>query len=146
MGAKFIGSGGDAVGAAARALVLKHRSAAKIALRSEGEAVKTASMENTPVDLGALKGSHVVSIEETASTIAVHIGVGGPAAPYAEAVHEHLSEHSPPSWKAAEAAGRPVQFSEGGPKFLERAMNERERGMDQRIGDAIAAIVRSGSP
>ena len=46
-------------------------------------------------------------------------GGGGPEAEYAIAVHEHLSEFSPPSWQ-----NTTVHFTRGGPKYLELPVME----------------------
>lgn len=125
-----------------RQLGPKYREAVKQALREEAEEISAKSQENTPVQYGALKGSHQVG-EPTveAGKIGVTISVGGPSAPYALAVHEHLSEHSPPSWKAAEDAGRPVRFTTGGPKFLENAVTEAADGFAERVGERIEAFM-----
>lgn len=103
----------------------------------EMELVKGESMSNTPVDQGTLKASHEVIFERKGDKIEVRIEVGGPAEPYALAVHEHLSEHSPRSWLAAEAAGRPVHFNVGGPKFLENAMRKAAPGFAARVAARV---------
>jgi hypothetical protein len=92
------------------------------------------SMRRTPVDTGALRASHetlppVISGRD----ISVTIQVGGPAVRYAIAVHEHLSEHSPPSWIAA----GDVEFHVGGPKFLESTILESKPFMAARIAKRI---------
>lgn len=77
-----------------------------------------------PRDRGDLRDSKVIQAYPIyGSRLEVQIGFN---APYAVAVHEHLSETSPPSWQAAEAAGDRVQFHpEGtGPKFLELELAE----------------------
>lgn len=79
-----------------------------------------------PVDLGPLRSSgHVEppvrSMGRFGNTIKVALVYGGPAAPYALAVHEHPSAHSPPSWR-----GVVVTFSPPGhgAKYLERPLME----------------------
>lgn len=47
------------------------------------------------------------------------IAAGGSNVPHALAVHEYPSQHNPPSWEGVD-----VKFKKGGPKFLERAMQE----------------------
>jgi len=56
--------------------------------------------------------------------IGARIGYGAQAEDYAVAVHEHLSEHSPYSWRVAVATGHGVRWSRpgSGPKFLERPL------------------------
>jgi hypothetical protein len=83
------------------------------ALYEEGHKTADLSMQMTPVDTGALKSSHVVSEPlVTPGSISVTIGVGGPAAPYAVAVHEDTD--------AVHAVGTA--------KFLEIAVRQRARG------------------
>jgi hypothetical protein len=102
------------------------------------------SKENyVPVDLGPLRASgHVQLPERQGDSVTVRAGFGGAAAPYALAVHEHLSPSSPPSWRKAEASGRPVQFSPTGygPKFLERPLLAAAPKLAQRIADAIRSV------
>jgi hypothetical protein len=64
----------------------------------------------------------------------------GPAKAYALAVHEHLSVHSPPSWKSAEASGRGVHFQRGGPKYLELPFLKRLPFIAMRIGRVVARL------
>lgn len=87
-----------------------------------GEMIATDSKQNyVPVDQSTLQGTiHAQPPVIEGMQASVKVVAGGPAADYAEAIHEHLSEHSPPSWKAAEASGAGVKFTQGGPKFLER--------------------------
>jgi hypothetical protein len=96
------------------------------ALYLRAEAIMTRSKrEFVPVDLGTLRGTgHVSPPERRGRRVRVALSYGGPAAPYATAVHEHLSAASPPSWKGAEKAGRPVTFHPAGhgPKYLERPL------------------------
>lgn len=94
---------------------------------------------------GTLRNSGTVrKTKDTKRDVSVQIAYGGAASAYALAVHEHLSEHSPPSWKAAEAAGNPVQFGVDltdrpnvGPKFLERALNDHEGELLDDLSKAI---------
>lgn len=112
-------------------------SAAAQALRLEGEEIMArAKDEFVPVNLGNLRASgHVADVEiEPDGSMAVRLAFGGAAAPYALAVHEHPSPHSPPSWQ-----GTVVEFSPPGrgPKYLERPMVEAQAGMAQRIGERM---------
>jgi hypothetical protein len=124
-----------------RAALEKHREAimGKLgrAAVEEMELVKEESMSNTPVRYGTLKASHEVVFDRDGDKIEVRIEVGGAAEPYALAVHEHLSEHSPYSWVKTEADGDPVQFTSGGPKFLENAMRKAAPGFAQRVADRV---------
>ena len=91
-----------------------------------------------PVDQSTLQGSgHVEAPVVEGNQASVRLAYGGPAADYAEAVHEHLSEHSPHSWKVAEASGRGVHFTQGGPKYLERPFLVGIKGLGQWIADGI---------
>lgn len=75
-----------------------------------------------PVDDGPLKSSVKASIPSyNGNFLEVFIHAGDETAPYALAVHEHLSEHSPFSWRRAEEEGRPVTFHPlgRGPKFVQ---------------------------
>ena len=96
--------------------------------------------EFVPVDNSPLKNSGVVFPPKIVrNDISCEMAFGGPAAPYAEAVHEHLSEHSPPSWVTAEKEGRPVQFSPAGhgPKYLERPMMEAVDTFAREVADDV---------
>ena len=98
----------------ARAL---YRRAEAVMTRSKNEFVPVAEIRG-----GTLRASgRVAPPVIKGKRISVGMGYGGPADDYAVAVHEHLSEHSPPSWVAAEADGDGVHFHlEGrGPKYLE---------------------------
>ena len=69
-----------------------------------------------PVDLGNLKNTGFVELPKVEGGENPCVsGLVGPRRGTALAVHEHLSEHSPRSWKIAEAHGRPVTLSPGGP-------------------------------
>ena len=97
------------------------------ALYQEALGVQKVALTRCPVDDGPLRASIITNkpVYE-GRDISVTIQAGGPSAPYALAVHEHLSEHSPASWKAAEASGSGVHWSVAGtgPKFLEGPLLE----------------------
>lgn len=104
-----------------------------------GEMIATDSKQNyVPVDQSTLQGSiHAEQPVITGDNVSVRVVAGGPAADYAEAVHEHLSVHSPPSWKAAEASGAGVHFTQGGPKYLERPFLSSIQGLGQFLAEGL---------
>lgn len=129
------------------------------ALRLEGERILRVAKALTPVGIGPggghLRNSGFVSEPELdGEFVTVRIGFGGGVAEdYALAVHEHPSEHSPPSWQgkgftsSSKHAKHPtegvVTFHPAGtgPKFLERPMLDAESGMAARIADDLARFV-----
>ena len=87
---------------------------------------------------GTLQGSgHVEPPVVEGTQVSVRLAYGGPASDYAEAVHEHLSEHSPYSWQVAEFLGHGVHFTQGGPKYLERPFLVGIKGLGQWIADGL---------
>lgn len=91
-------------------------------LRKEGEITKADSMKNTPIEYGALRGSHeVIGPESDGRDIEVQVTVGGPSADYAVYVHENLEAHHPV----------------GEAKFLEDAVARRQNGLLQRLADTL---------
>lgn len=92
------------------------------ALYEEAQIESTESQRRTPVDTGALRGSHEVSspmIER--HDISVTISVGGVAAPYAVIVHENLEAH----------------HDVGQAKFLESVILESKGLLARRIAARI---------
>jgi len=116
----------------------KFPSVAKKALYTQAERIMSVSKDKyVPVDDSPLKNSgHVVSVRDK---LAVELRYGGVSAPYALAVHEHPSDHSPRSWKAAEAQGRPVQFHPPGrgPQYLKRPMDEAVKTLARDLAGII---------
>lgn len=102
----------------------------------EAELIMTKSKkDHVPVDLGTLRSSGMVSMNQTWNQyIEAVMSYGGAAAPYALAIHEHPSGHSPPSWQ-----GQSIRFSPRGrgPKYLERPLFGALPGMDERIGERV---------
>ncbi len=137
MSVKFQLKGDREMARRIRAEALASPRKAERALWRFGNRVMTRSKDEfVPVDLGTLRKSGRVhpptwSGSATVPVLTVVLSYGDDASPYALAVHEHLSSHSPPSWKAAERAGNPVQFSPAGhgPKYLERPLNEESGNM-----------------
>jgi hypothetical protein len=72
----------------------------------------------------------------TGVSVRLSYGGGGVAAPYAIAVHEHLSQYSPRSWKVA----RSVTFNQGGPKYLERPLMEHSRHLPHRVSNIVSLV------
>lgn len=115
-----------------------------ILFREAEKIMKRSKEEFVPVEHGPLRASGKVLLPEMAGAqVSVTMGYGDASVRYAIAVHEHLSQHSPPSWVAAEAAGRHVQFHPAGhgPKYLERPLDEARSGLDVRLGQGIAAEI-----
>ncbi len=106
--------------------------AGESALRVEAELIRTLSMRLTPVRTGALMDSTVADSGLTFSGPWAVVGVGGPATPYAVAVHEDLMGRIP----------RPG--GKGQRKFLETAANQRMVGMERRVGERIATSIAAG--
>jgi hypothetical protein len=108
------------------------------AMVAEAELIKEDSMLHCPVapDGGTLRASHeIVGPIKEGNDFLLWIQVGGASDDYAQAVHEHLSEYSPPSWVAAEEAGRGIRWNvpDTGPKFLENAARKALPGLPERV-------------
>jgi hypothetical protein len=98
------------------------------------------SMRRTPVGPagGPLRASHVtLPPEYKGNDISVSIQVGGPSIDYVIAVHEHLSEHSPPSWQHLGPDEIDWNVPGTGPKFLESTILESSPHMAPRIARRI---------
>lgn len=99
------------------------------ALYTESQLIMTEAKKRTPVapDGGTLRASGMVhKPERDGKNISVEMSFGGAADAYAIAVHEHLSEYSPPSWVAAELSGKGINWNADGtgPQFLSEPINE----------------------
>lgn len=68
------------------------------------------------------------------SALEVRIIAGDDTTPQALAIHEHPSEHSPPSWEGVNVKFQP---SGRGPKYVEIPLNESIGGMAERVGGKI---------
>lgn len=119
---------------------------AAAALYQEAEIVMAESKERyVPVNHGVLRGSGFVQPPKIdGGDITVTLGFGGTAKAYAIAVHEHLSDYSPRSWRKAEADGRHVKFSPSGagPKYLERPLMETAKYLAQHLADRMRAVLK----
>lgn len=112
------------------------------ALTLEANLLATDAKRVTPVDLGALRNSIVVSSPEIkGAVVSVEVGAGGPAAPYALAVHEIPP---PPAKSPGGRSARhkpPTQW-----KFLETPARQRIPGMADRLAKTIRDRVDRGGP
>jgi len=129
---------------------------AAAALFLEASAIMRDAKGNyVPRDESVLAGTGTVELPRfDGLDITVELFFGGPAAPYAGAIHEFPSELSPRSWRG-KAVGeilsvrrrKPWSLGKGqrGPKYLERPLRAAMAGMTGRIEARIAAwINRSG--
>lgn len=98
------------------------------ALYVEAELIMTDSKQNyVPVDTGMLRNSGTVTKPVvTKKDVTVTLGYGGPAADYAVIVHE-----APPT------------YGQGKRKYLQKPLNNAERGMITRVADAIRQRVKN---
>jgi hypothetical protein len=109
------------------------------ALYQEAQIEATESKRRCPVAPGggALRASiHVVGPEWEDKSVFVRIVAGGPSAPYAIAVHEHLSEHSPPTWQPPHSRIK-WNVPGTGPKFIESTILESRKHMGKRVAARI---------
>lgn len=92
------------------------------ALYQEGERIMTKSKEQCPVDTGNLRSTgHVELPVVKGKRVTVELGYGGPAADYAEVVHEDLTAH----------------HTVGKAKYLEDPMREAADGLADRLASYI---------
>lgn len=112
------------------------------AIYTEAQIIMTESKRRCPVapDGGTLRASGMVhEPERHGRDISVMMSYGGGAIDYAIAVHEHLSEHSPPSWVEAERSGSGIHWTTPGtgPKFLEGPINEAQPTLGVKIAERV---------
>lgn len=124
-----------------KAIANRYPSRMEAAITLEAERiVTTAKQDYVPVDLGPLRASGHVEPPKRAGRlglgkdIEVSMSFGGSSAPYALAVHEHPSEHSPPTWQ-----GKAIVFSPPGrgPKYLEIPFRLARTGMAARLARSL---------
>lgn len=111
----------------------------RAALRYRAELIMSDSKKNyVPVDWSSLMNSGHVA-ESPDHEFGMDLVYGGPSAPYALAVHEHLSIHSPRSWRIAESTGGGVVFSPRGhgPKYLEKPLRKAQKTLLTDLGDDL---------
>jgi hypothetical protein len=101
---------------------LKVRPALRQALYECAEEVRGKALRVTPKDTGTLRNSvKNYGVKGSGAVLVATIGAGGPAIPYALAVHEHPSGHSPRSWRGKKKHKKIHWTLPGtGPKYLER--------------------------
>jgi len=99
------------------------RRGAARALKREGEKIMTTSKQRfVPVDLGPLRASGFVQpVVIVGNRISVTLGFGGAASAYALIQHENME----------------FQHTRGGPKFLERPVNNAARRVAVAVGRAV---------
>ncbi len=108
------------------AIVPAVKQAAKTELYQIAEEIMDDSKRIVPVDTGALMSTgHVDLPVDTEKGIEISLGYGGPAAPYALAVHENLDPRV--HWQ------RPGS----GPKYLETPWNAKKTEISPRIRKAM---------
>lgn len=133
------------------------RTAARKSARRQAKAILKDAVDNyVPEDEGDLAKSGQVEDKSSGNEVRVEISFGkrGPSAAYAVAVHEHLSQHSPPSWQKAESGGQGrdkrgrflrhgVHFRRGGPKYLEQPMTIATDGgkYENQIVDEVKTVL-----
>jgi len=89
----------------------------------EGERIMTKSKRVVPVDLGTLRASGFVERPKTVrDTVTVTLGYGGAAKAYALVQHEREDFNHP---------------GQGSAKYLERPVNEAERGFGKRVAKEL---------
>lgn len=116
--------------------------AAKAAIYQEAEEIMTKSKRLVPVDTGALKSTGIVELpKEEGNVVSVTLGYGGPAAPYALAVHEN-----PRAGRTGGVSpqGKPYKhYAQTGQwKYLEQPAAEAQAGMDARIAARIRGAIK----
>ena len=140
------------------------------AVRKASKPVFALSQNLVPLDTGALRASGKIATAAKGDTITSFISYGDPSAAmkagqeklsgpaaYAQAVHEHPSEHSPDSWDDGvrwqqRSSPRSFGATKGpwrsgvvgarnvksrGPKFLERAINNSRGSFSREVGQEI---------
>lgn len=133
----IVWSGDEELQKRLRAAPKKALSALAAALQVTAEVdVMTPSIDRfVPKDLGALANSGFVEEpRQRGNTVTVEMGYGGTAVPYALAVHEHPSRHSPPSWRGKRADEINWNVAGSGPKYLEKPAEELRPHFDRRLG------------
>lgn len=113
---------------------------------SEAEDIVRKAREMVPVRDGTLRDSIQVVKGQlsqgrsdigqftSGSTIEIAVSAGNDSTPHALAVHEHPSQHDPPTWKGVQVTFSPAG---AGPKFLERPLLDSVDGMANRVASKV---------
>lgn len=117
-----------------------HRAAAD-ALHDQGERLADRSKELAPVDKHNLEAAHHVETERHPDRVLTTISVGGvvngvDVDEYVEFIHDGDYKLGPGSLAKATGTGQPV-----GPKFLDRALDERKDKIVAAVDDAVQKAV-----
>ena len=123
-------------------LMLKLQGLGSNAMRELGTAMEQEAMkivrvakDRVPQRDGELKRSikhHDAEI--SGGSVSVTISAGDNlSAPYALAVHEHLSKHSPPSWRHLSPSQINWNIPGTGPKYLENPLHEAEPNLCENL-------------
>lgn len=83
-----------------------------------GRLVDTIRVEDST---GVKQGRNTLGQFTSEAVAQVSILAGDETTPHALAVHEYPSRFNPPTWEGVE-----VNFTKGGPKFLERALKDHQ--------------------
>jgi hypothetical protein len=116
---------------------------------SWGQTTRTTKIiPRTPKDVGNLRGTITATVNRAGNKATLSLFAGGPAAPYAVAVHEHLSESSPRSWKKAEASGHGVHWRTPGtgPKYMENPIREDLPKLPVEVGAEVEKALQRAIP
>jgi len=131
---KTLGSNGDARGCL---------QAIKKGFQKWGQPVRTKILYVTPKDKGILRGSIRVKSNTKGSKATIEFSAGGAAAAYAEAIHEHPSEASPPSWK-----GKELNWTTPGTgtHYIEIPVKEDLPKLDDVVADSVNRAIKRVMP
>jgi hypothetical protein len=130
-------SGGEKLQAKLRTFAKRWDAKAAKGMRRVADSVLAISQGLVPRDTEALAESGRVIMSPTGRSFT--IVYGGPDIPYAIAVHEHLSSHSPASWVKKEERGEKINWTVPGtgPKYLELAMWVVVPNMAKILGEEL---------
>lgn len=121
------------------------------ALEEEAQEILSASQMLVPVETGALKNSGgIVREDQPNGSVVIRIGYGGPAASYAETVHET----PPPAHAGKQARGTPTTTTASGGrtafhapptqwKYLETPFINATRGQQRRLVERTRQVLEA---
>ena len=118
--------------------------ASKSALFEEATEIMAESKKLVPTVTSALKNSGFVELPAIAATkIVIEMGYGGPAAPYALAVHENPRAGKTGGVSPSGKPYPPKRYSQSGEyKYLEKPFRAASAGMAKRLLNRIDALLR----